>query len=42
VPQDLQPVVKLAAKDAILIVSACIFGYITSLNDDANYTNTKK
>jgi hypothetical protein len=31
----------MAAKDATMIVTACVFGIISSDGDDATYTKTK-
>ena len=39
---ELKPVVQMAAKDATMLVAACMFGEITSEDDDANYTATKE
>ncbi len=36
--QQLTPVIKMAAKDATMIVTACVFGIISSDGDDATYT----
>ena len=40
-PSHLKPVIGLAAKDATILVAACLFGKITMDSDDANYTATK-
>ena len=37
----LKPVIGLAAKEATMLVAACLLGKITLDSDDANYTATK-
>ncbi len=34
--------IELAAKDATMLVAACLLGKITLESDDANYTATKQ
>ncbi len=41
-PTHLKPVIKLAFKDATMLVVACLLGKITSESDDANYSATKE
>ena len=38
----LKPVIKLAAKDATIVVAACMLGEITSQEDNLTYDDTKK
>ena len=38
----LKPVIKLAAKDATIVVAACMLGEITSQEDNLTYNDTKK
>ena len=40
-PSHLKPVIGLAAKEATMLVAACLLGKITLDSDDANYTATK-
>jgi hypothetical protein len=39
---DHKPVIKIAAIDATILVTACLLGIITSESDDANYSVTKE
>ena len=41
-PTHLKPVIKLAFKDATMLVVACLLDKITSESDDANYSATKE
>ena len=41
-PTHLKPVIKLAFKDATMLVAACLLGKITSESDEANYSATKE
>ncbi len=41
-PPHLKPVIKLAVKDAAMLVAACLLGKITSESDDSNKSAMKE